>query len=206
MRVQSFFAETRVPVLHRLMRDHPFAMLVGQRDGRLDANHLPLLLVEEGEYGTLQGHAARALSFDALAGQEVLIVFQGDHAYVSPSWYETKQLTGKAVPTWNYTVVHAYGVLNVIDDAAWVRAHLERMTDSHESGRVEPWHVNDAPEEYTKRMLEALVGVEVKITQLTGKFKLSQNRTPEDRAGVLAGLRAEARAGSQAIAKLMEEN
>lgn len=206
MRVQSFFAETRIAELHRLMREQPFATLIAQRDGHIDANHLPLLLLDEGEYGTLHGHAARSLNFDAIAGQEVLVLFQGEHAYVSPSWYETKRETGKAVPTWNYVVVHAYGQLNVIDDAVWVRRHLEQMTDTHERGRVEPWKVSDAPEDYTRKMLGALVGIEVKLTKLVGKFKLSQNRTPEDRVGVIAGLRAEDMAGASAVAERMERN
>jgi transcriptional regulator len=165
------------------MRENPFATLVLQRNGSVDANHMPLLLTNGGEYGVLQGHAARAMKLAECAGQEALIIFMGAHSYVSPGWYASRQVTGQVVPTWNDAVLHAYGRLRVLEDAARLRGHLDALTNTHEAGR-RPWQVSDAPSEYVGRMIGALIGVEIEITRVQAKFKLSQNRPPSDRAGV----------------------
>jgi transcriptional regulator len=139
----------------------------------------------------------------------VLVLFQGAQAYVSPNWYPSKAQHGKAVPTWNYTTVQAHGRLRAIDDPAWVRELVTRLTLRHEGGRERPWHVTDAPPDFIEATLRAIVGIEIEVTRLEGKFKLSQNRPAEDRAAVVEGLRAEApdgnQAGAEGVAKAMIE-
>lgn len=204
MHVPPSFREQRTDVLHALVRAHPLATLVTTNEDGVDAHHLPLLLTNAGEFGTLQGHASRALNFARWSNTRVLVIFQAAAAYVSPSWYPSKERTGMAVPTWNYAVVHARGELKVIDDATWVRRHLDALTHSHEHARTTPWTLEDAPAEYTAKLVGSLVGLEIRIEQLTGKFKLSQNRQPDDRKGVIAGLTAEQTASADAVARLMD--
>jgi transcriptional regulator len=127
----------------------------------------------------------------------VLVVFQGPQAYVTPSWYPSKAGHGKAVPTWNYAMVQAHGRLRAIEDPAWLEAFVTRLTGRHEAGRTPPWRVSDAPADFLASMLGGIVGIEIEVTRLEGKFKLSQNRPDEDRAGVVAGLRADAAGGLQ---------
>jgi transcriptional regulator len=188
------FRQESVSAMHALMGAHPFATLVTLGPSGLNANHIPFI-VDPGNapYGTLRGHVARAnpvwREFDA--GQGALVVFAGPDCYVTPSWYATKAETGKVVPTWNYAVVHAAGPLVVRDDPAWVRALVTDLTQTHETGREHPWQVSDAPEDYIARMVEAIVGIEIPIRRLEGKWKVSQNRTPRDREGVARGLLAE---------------
>ncbi|BAO31258.1 FMN-binding negative transcriptional regulator [Sulfuritalea hydrogenivorans] len=191
MYLPAHFEESRVEVLHALMVEHPFATLLTQGAGGLEANHLPLHLeAEAGPFGVLQGHVARANPlWKQAADSEVLVVFHGPQAYVTPSWYETKREHGKAVPTWNYVVVHAHGRLRAIDDADWLLGNLEALVAHHEAGFAEPWQIGDAPPEYIEKMLAAIVGIEIEITELKGKWKTSQNQPPANRAGVVAGLR-----------------
>jgi transcriptional regulator len=139
----------------------------------------------------LQGHVARSnpLWKEALAGGEALAIFHGPNRYISPSWYATKKETGKVVPTWNYVAVHAYGTLRPIEDRAWLRALVERLTVQNESVNPDPWKVSDAPEDYVEKMLEAIVGVEIAITRLEGKWKVSQNQPAANRASVVKVLR-----------------
>jgi len=191
MYLPGHFAETRAEVLHDLMRAHPFATLVTQGGKGLNADHLPLHLAADiAPCGALQGHVARAnpLWRDA-ADCEVLVIFQGPQAYVTPSWYATKRADGKAVPTWNYVVVHARGRLRAIDDSAWLRAQLETLVAEHEAGFAEPWQIGDAPPDYIEKMLKAIVGIEIVISELGGKWKTSQNQPEINRAGVVDGLR-----------------
>jgi transcriptional regulator len=183
----------------QLMQAHPLATLVSNGPQGLGADHMPLICDAtdgadgseggNGSPGCLRGHVARAnpLWRDA-AGTEVLVVFQGAQAYISPSWYATKAATGKVVPTWNYMVVHARGVLRPIEDAAWLHAFVSRLTDTHEAPRAQPWAVADAPDDYVTQMLRAIVGIEIELTALQGKWKLSQNRHQADRRGVADGL------------------
>ena len=190
MYLPAQFEETRREVLHALMRDHPFATLITHGADGLAAHHLPLHFAPEvAAQGALQGHVARANPlWQRSANAEVLVVFQGPHAYVTPSWYATKRLHGKAVPTWNYAVVHARGRLRTIDDPAWLRVQTETLVGRHEAGFADPWRIADAPPEYIDKMLAAIVGIEIVITGLQGKWKLSQNQPPANRAGVVAGL------------------
>ncbi len=191
MYVPAHFEETRPDVLGRLIHDHPLAALVTLgRDG-LSANHIPLEL-DPGPAppGTLRGHVARANPVwrDFSRDVEALAIFQGPQAYISPAWYETKRETGKVVPTYNYIVVHAYGPLRIVEDRAWLRALVERLTNRHEASKPEPWKVTDAPAEYIEQMLGAIIGVEIPLTRLVGKWKVSQNRPAVDRDGVVSAL------------------
>lgn len=198
----AHFAEDRVEVLQALMREHPFATLASQADGELVADHLPLRLSADGT--RLLGHVARANPlWRAAAGQQVLVVFQGPQAYVSPSWYPSKREHGKAVPTWNYVVAHAHGRLAAIEDASRLRSLLEDLVTHQESGFAEPWRISDAPPDYVDKMLSAIVGIEITITSLAGKWKLSQNQPEANRVGVIAGLRQRGTDVADAMAALI---
>ncbi len=185
------FEEPRVEVMHELMRVRPLATLVTLASGGLNANHIPLHLLDApAPFGTLRGHVARAnpLWSDFAAEVEALAIFHGPDSYITPSWYATKQETGRVVPTWNYAVAHACGTLRVIDDAAWIRAQLEALTAHNEAKFDLPWSISDAPREYTDKLIETIVGIEIVITKLTGKWKVSQNQPAKNQAGVIAGL------------------
>ncbi len=203
MYLPAHFSENRSEVLHALMRERPFATLVTQGADGLTADHLPLQLTPD---GLLQGHVARANPvWREAADTDVLAIFHGPQAYVSPSWYPTKRAHGKAVPTWNYVVVHARGRLAVIDDAGWLRGQLDRLVDHHEAGFLEPWRVADAPTDYIDKMLGAVVGIEIAITALSGKWKLSQNQPAANRTGVVAGLGARGSADELQVAALIAD-
>jgi len=188
----AHFVEQDADALLALMKAHPLATLV--RGGAVLAADILPLDVDRTESGwRVTGHVARANPLWREAdGQPVLLLFQGPQAYVSPNWYPSKAANGKAVPTWNYTMVQAHGTLRAIQDAAWLRALVTRLTERHEAGRAIPWHVSDAPADYIDAMLKAIVGIEIEVTSVEGKFKLSQNRSAEDRTGVVLGLEADA--------------
>ena len=193
MYLPKHFAESEIGPIHELIRERPFATLVTQGSDGLHANHIPLLLqTEPSPYGRLQGHVPRAnpLTSTLVPGVDALAIFHGPEGYISPSWYPVKQETGKVVPTWNYRVAHAYGRLEVIDDAVWVRSQVEALTDLNEARFEKPWQVADAPRDYTDRMIGALLGLEIVITRLLGKTKANQNHPERNRAGLVAGLRA----------------
>ncbi len=202
------FREDRLDVQHAFMRAHPFALLVTMGQGGLTANAVPLVLdPQAGPLGTLRGHLARAngqwRSFDPAA--ECLVVFQGADAYVTPAWYATKRETGKVVPTWNYAMVQAYGRLAVRDDPAWLRAQVDALTGQHEAGRAEPWETGDAPEPFIAAQLKGIVGVEIAITRIEGKWKASQNRNAADIDGVIAGLEGEGTLRAAEMAGVVSE-
>lgn len=208
MYLPAHFSESRTEVLHALMRARPLATLVTPVAGGLDANHIPLhFSLEAGPLGTLRGHVARAnpLWRECTPGVDVLAIFHGPDAYITPGWYPTKAQTGKAVPTWNYAVVHAHGALRAVDDPVWLRAHLAALTAQHEAASAQPWQIEDAPADYLEKMISAVVGIEITITRLTGKWKASQNQLPENQAGVAHGLRERAGADDLAMAALVEE-
>jgi transcriptional regulator len=215
MYLPSHFAETRLDVLHQLMRAHPLATLVTLTPGGLVANHIPLQLQEPpagaiaaDAPGVLLGHVARAnpLWREIAQGSEVLAVFQGPQHYISPNWYPSKQESGKVVPTWNYCCVHAHGRLQVHEDAKWIRAQVGELTTHHEASQPRPWAVEDAPDDYLQTMLANIVGIEIAITRLEGKWKASQNHPAPNRAGVMAGLSALAGdAEAAAMAALVRE-
>jgi transcriptional regulator len=200
----SYFRENRLDVLHTLIRSHPFAQLVTAGVQGPEANPLPLLVDPDASpNGTLRGHLARVNDQVAArsAGGQALVIFQGPQAYVSPSWYPSKVEHGKVVPTWNYVAVHAWGVPRVIDDAAWLRRLVEDLTVNQEQGRPNPWAVGDAPADFIATMVKAIVGIEIPIDRIEGKWKLNQNRSEPDRRGVVDGLRVE---GNETMAGLVE--
>ena len=193
----SPFVERRIDVLQALIAARPLGTLIRlDADGSLQADAVPLLVeTGGGPLGTLRGHVARAnpLWRDAGAGgAPVLVVFHGPQGYVSPSWYASKAEHGKVVPTWNYVVVQARGTLRAVDDAVWLRGFVKRLTERFEAGRETPWSVDDAPPDYSAATLRAIVGIEIELGSLEGKYKLSQNRDAADREGVVAGLRGDA--------------
>ena len=205
MYLPSHFEESRPEVLHAFIRKYPLGLLVTHDASGLQADPIPFMLEpERGPHGTLIAHVARAnpLWRESRTDIESMVVFQGPQAYISPAWYATKQETGKVVPTWNYVMVEARGRLRVFDDAAWVHALVTRLTDHHEGARTDaprtPWKVTDAPDDYIASMQRAIVGIEIELTALNGKWKVSQNRSPADRAGVAAGL------GERAMAALVD--
>ncbi len=208
MHIQPQFRETREAVLHDLIRQHPLATVVVQHD-ELMVNHFPLVLESVGEHvgghGILQGHIPRSNPLcAALAdGHPAVAVFHGPEGYVSPSWYPSKHEHGKAVPTWNYVVVHAHGIAKAVHERGWLLAHLNALTDQQESGQARPWQVADAPPEFTEQMLGGIVGIEVRISAIVGKWKVSQNRPESDQLGVAAGLRNRGSSDDLALAAML---
>jgi transcriptional regulator len=191
MYVPAHFAETRAEVLHQFIREHPLAVLVTFCANELNANHIPFELdPDPAPFGTLRGHVARSNPVwqEFSKDVEALLVFQGPQHYISPSWYPTKQETGKVVPTYNYIVVHAYGPLRIIDDRTWLRGLVGRLTNRHEAASARPWKITDAPGDYIEQMLGAIVGIEIPVTRLVGKWKASQNQPAVNRDGVIKGL------------------
>lgn len=192
MYVPKHFEVTDVKVIHELIHDYPLATLVTMSANGLNANHIPIHLNAMPEpYGTLQGHVARSnpLLDDIDRENQSLAIFHGPNAYISPTWYETKKEHGKVVPTWNYVVVHAYGNLQIVDKPEWLRTKIEALTDQNESQFSEPWAVADAPTEFTEKLFESIVGIEMKITKLVGKWKVSQNQPLENQLSVIKGLK-----------------
>ena len=204
MYLPTHFEEKRPELLHELVRTHPLGLLVTLADGGLQANSIPFFLdaAPAGGPGVLRAHVARAnpLWRDVRTDVEALVVFQGPQAYVSPGWYPSKAEHGKVVPTWNYVMVQARGTLRAIDDAAWVRAFVTRLTNHHEAALPRPWAVTDAPADFIDTMTRAIVGIEITLSALTGKWKVSQNRSAADRAGVASGLHAMGLDDSAALA------
>ncbi|QWF71811.1 FMN-binding negative transcriptional regulator [Methylomonas paludis] len=191
MYIPSQFDQPNVEVMHELMRNRPLATLVTVGSDGINANHIPLhLLASALPYGVLRGHVARSNPVwrDFAADKQVLAIFHGPEAYISPSWYITKHETGRVVPTWNYTVVHAYGSLRIVDDAAWIRTQLEALTNHNEAALSKPWAVSDAPNDFTEKLIEAIVGIEITITKLSGKWKVSQNQPLPNRISVAQAL------------------
>ena len=172
-----------------LMRERPLATLIVATPAGPTADLIPLEFhPDEGEHGTLRGHVARANPLWRQVGAHALAVFTGPDAYVSPGWYPSKREHGKVVPTWNYTMVQARGTLRAVEDAPWLRALVGRLTEHHEAQQVQPWSVSDAPDDYVQQMLKAIVGIEIVLTSLIGKWKVSQNRSAADREGVATGM------------------
>ena len=201
------FREDRLEVQHELIRAHPLGLLITAGPAGLLANPFPFLLDADGTpLGTLRLHIARAnphwREFDTI--EECLVVFQGPQDYVTPSWYATKGETGKVVPTWNYAMVHVWGRPRVVNDAVWLRRQLDDLTASREAKREAPWKVDDAPADFVAQQMRAIVGIEIPITRIEGKWKMSQNRPEADRAGVIAGFRESGQAGEE-IAALVAE-
>ena len=193
MYIPAHFDEQRLPALHDLIEHNPLGVLITHGAGGLDANHLPFhLLRSEGELGTLHAHVARANPVwrEVADGDEILVVFRAAHAYISPSWYPSKHELHAQVPTWNYQVAHAHGRIAIRDDERFVRGVVGRLTRSHEAGEPVPWKMSDSAPAFLDAMVAQIVGVEIAITRLVGKFKLGQNKDARDRRGAGEALKA----------------
>ncbi|HEX4377516.1 MAG TPA: FMN-binding negative transcriptional regulator [Steroidobacteraceae bacterium] len=190
MYVPGHFLESRPDILHRFVERHPLATLVTSGAQGLTADRLPMLWQHDA--GVLQGHMAKAnpLWRNIEQTRAVLVIFDGPEHYISPNWYPSKHDDGRVVPTWNYATVQMRGLVRIIEDPLWLRALVDRLTLTHERSQNTPWQVTDAPADYFDRMLHAIVGVEVQVHQVEGKFKGSQNRSTADRQSVAAHLRA----------------
>jgi transcriptional regulator len=202
----AYFVESRIDVLQSVMRARPLATLVAQCESGLAANHIPVeTSAEPAPLGMIRGHIARAnpLWREYRSASEALAIFQGPQVYISPSFYPSKRQTGEVVPTWDYAVVHARGTLRFVEDTAWLRALVTRLTNMHEAARAAPWKIDDAPPPYIEKMLSLIVGFEFSIAGLTGKWKLSQNHPAANRQGVEQGLRAAPDDESRDVANML---
>lgn len=197
------FTESRLEVLAEHLERHDFALIVSHGSRGLVASHVPVLVERDGTALHLFAHLARPNPQLADLAEEtgVLAIFAGPHAYISPGWYEA----GPAVPTWNYADVHAYGRVRLVDDEDWLRRVLRRLTDRHEARNPTPWRMQDLPERYLQGMLKGIVGLDILVDRLEGKFKLSQNRPPADRPRIVAALEAQDGADARGVAQLMRE-
>lgn len=199
--------ETRLDVLHRFIREYPLAILVSSGGEGLEASHVPMVLHPEiGAHGTLRCHVARANpQWKSIgAGTPVLAIFSGPQHYITPSWYPSKKEHGRVVPTWNYVAVHASGHAKLFEEEAALREHLESLTHRSEAAFEQPWAVSDAPEEFIEAMSKAIVGIEISIDRLEGKWKASQNRSQADREGAIAGLESLGTPRSREMAEIMK--
>lgn len=206
MYLPKHFAEPDITVLQALMHAHPLATVITSMEDGLSANHLPLhLSAQDSPLGVLRGHIARAnpLGHGRVTDVDTLVIFHGPDAYISPAWYPGKADTGRVVPTWNYVVAHAHGTLRIVDDADWLYRHLVALTAQHEAAFAQPWLIKDAPTDYIQRMMQGVVGLEVEITRLSGKWKASQNQPAANQSGVITGLRTTASATAQRMAEEM---
>lgn len=204
MYVPPAFCEDRSDILRAAIEAHPLGTLITSGASGLRANVLPFTVIDGTDGPRLQAHLAKANEQvgDLREGCEALVLFQGPQAYVSPSWYPSKQVNGKAVPTWNYVIVEVRGTPSVKDDPQWLLDQITGLTDRHEAGRAEPWRVTDAPPSYVEAQLRGIVGLELSVDHMVGKWKLSQNQPAANRQGVADGLRAD---GADALARLVAE-
>ena len=205
MYLPKHFAVDDQALLAQLIQEYPLATLVGQLNGQFEVNHLPLML--SSDKNKLYGHIARMNPLMKIAQSSttaVTAIFYGPNAYVTPAWYPSKKESGKVVPTWNYAVVHAQGNIKLIEDAQWLRSHVAQMTDIHEPTYQSNWKLDDAPEDYVQTMLKAIVGIEIDVLSLVGKFKLSQNRPAQDYDAVVKELEQSPQELLQAMREYMK--
>jgi transcriptional regulator len=206
MYVPAHFEENRLEVLHQLIVDQPFGTLVTTGPNGLDANHLPFEIAPgEGPHGTLRAHVARANPVwqEVAERPDTLVIFQGPAAYISPNWYPGKHETHRQVPTYNYMVVHAHGKIVVHDDETFLRGLVARLTRKMEANEPKPWKMGDAPPDFIAQMLGAIVGIEIEVTRLVGKWKLGQNKEARDRRGAAEGLLTGGSEVQEAVAEAM---
>jgi len=207
MHIPRQFKQNDESQLIALMREYPFATLITQSEKAIEATHLPVILAKvEGQY-RIQGHIAKANKIwkSVKEGAEILLIFNGPNCYVSPNYYPTKKISGKAVPTWNYVVVHVKGSISFIDDEKWIYNMIDTLTNLHESNQELPWSLTDAPDIYIKSMLSAIVGIEISIDAIEGQWKLSQNQPHVNQLGVVEALSAKGDAHERDISKLITE-
>ena len=209
MYVPKFNEENDLSTLHELIKSKPLGMWSAIADGTIVINHIPFVLHENrGKFGTLVGHVARSNTIwkDFSEESDSVVVFQGEQAYITPSWYPSKHKHGKAVPTWNYVVVHAHGMPRKIEDPDWLLIHLNELTDIHERGQSLPWKVSDAPAEFIHQLTKSIVGIEIPINAISGKWKLGQNRPEPDKLGVIAGLRSTEEEEARRLAAKLDQH
>lgn len=206
MFLPEIFVEKDLEKLYALIQDYPFATLISHSAEGVEANHLPfkLLLDKESDTAVLIAHIAKGnpLHTQIENNTDVLVIFQGEQGYISPNWYPTKQQHHQHVPTWNYQVVHIKGKINFLHDEKSLRGILAKLTRTHEAKQAKPWKMSDAPSEYIAEELKGIIGIEIQIEKITGKFKLSQNREKIDALGVVAGLEQQ---GEQGLAKAVQQ-
>lgn len=206
MYLPKHFSVDDPKLLAQLIAEYPLATIVGNLNGQLETNHVPLML--SSDKSKLYGHIAKVNPLSKIASSEntlVTAVFHGPNAYVTPAWYPSKKEAGKVVPTWNYAVVHAQGKIKLIEDPQWIRSHVSEMTNIHEPTYQSEWKLDDAPEEYVQMMLKAIIGIEISIDSLVGKFKLSQNRPPEDYEAVVEQMEQSPHEMLQAMREYMKK-
>lgn len=209
MYIPKFNEEKDIAVLHSLIKSKPLGAWSAIVDGNIVMNHIPFVLHEDrGELGTLVGHVARRNSIWQEFSMDVnsVVAFQGDEAYITPSWYPSKNEHGRAVPTWNYIIVHAHGIPKKVEDPEWLLQHLNELTDIHERKQDVPWKVSDAPEKFIDKLVNAIVGIEIPISQLTGKWKLGQSRSERDKLGTIAGLMSNGDSQSHGLATQLNQH
>lgn len=207
MYLPKHFSVDDPALLAQLIAEYPLATIVGSLENQLEINHLPLML--SSDRTKLYGHIARVNPLVKVAGSSntsVTAIFNGPQAYVTPAWYPSKKETGKVVPTWNYAVVHAQGDIKLIEDAQWLRSHVAQMTNIHEPTYQSNWKLDDAPEDYVQMMLKAIIGIEIEVKSLVGKFKLSQNRPAQDYAAVVETIEKSPQEVLQEMRKYMKPN
>lgn len=206
MYIPNKFRQSDIDCLEKFVRDYPLANLITHSDSGLDTNHIPLLLAQSSGLKFLHGHIAKINPlWKTLSDKsEVLVVFNGPNCYISPNYYPTKKETGKAVPTWNYVTVHVAGVMSFIHDKEWKLDMLDDLTRQHESTQAIPWSTTDAPEDYIQKMLTGIVGLKIEISEINGKWKLSQNLPTQNRQGIVEGLSQQADYASQKISELVK--
>lgn len=206
MYLPSHFEETNTGTLRSLIKAHPLGAWVVQAQSELLINHIPFLLdITRGSHGTLCAHVARANPVwrQLSTPMPSAVIFQGAQSYISPNWYPSKQETHRAVPTWNYAVVHAHGIPRIIEDKDWLLQHVSQLTQNHEAQQANPWQLTDAPADFISQKLGAIVGIEIPIDKLVGKWKLGQNRSDADQLGTIDGLNATGDTRSTELAQLM---
>ena len=199
------FSQNDPEKLKALIRDYPLATLITHSDSGLEANQIPFILNQANNKQVLQGHLAKANPLWKTINNysEVLVVFHGPDCYISPNYYPSKQQDGKAVPTWNYVSVQVKGVMSYIEDKDWNRQMINKLTDQHEAGQPSPWTVDDAPSAFTDKMLKAIVGIEIEVLSMMGKWKVSQNQSRQNQQGVIAALSQRCDSHSQAMATIV---
>ncbi len=208
MYIPKRYQETRLDIMYDLIRDHPLATLITHNGQSLSANHIPMLLgADDSAFGLLSGHVARANPVwrEHQPHIDVLAIFQGSNAYISPSWYTTKKETGRVVPTWNYAAVHVTGSLKFYENTDKLRAHLIKLVNTHESGFPQPWLFSDAPAAYTDKMLTSIIGFELTIRDLKGKWKVGQNQPEANQVSLKRALRSQSRSEYHDLADLLED-
>jgi len=203
MFLPDHFRVEDIAEMHALMRARPFAALISTTQAGLYGTHLPTVLKDEGTFGTIECHLSRANPHwkDLAEGGEAMMIFSGPDGYITPNWYATKAATGKAVPTWNYAIVHAYGRPAVMKEKDWLLRHVTELSDQQERSEAHPWKVSDAPASYVDVMLRGIIGFRFEITRLEGKWKMSQNRETQDCVRVVEGLKARAAGDDLEIAE-----